>query len=111
VHADEATVKFVTRAAPHLPAAREGEGPGLDLELPRPPRAAPAPVRVCDGSVAVLYKIGAGEAAFETSAYHLGGVVENVTPILNAMWVDNPTSPARCTSRRWASSTGTAPTR
>ncbi|MBA3709143.1 MAG: hypothetical protein H0W83_10035, partial [Planctomycetes bacterium] len=56
--------------------------PDLPMELPKQ-------MRLADASVIVRYRLREGECAWTVDGRHLGGVVENITPILNAMWVDN----------------------
>lgn len=67
----------------------KASSPATTWNYPDLPQPLPSVMQVCDASLAVTYSLRKGEAAFSVTAKHLGGVIENVTPILNAMWVDN----------------------
>ncbi|MCY3021809.1 MAG: hypothetical protein NTW87_22590 [Planctomycetota bacterium] len=67
----------------------KASNPAAIWNYPDLPDPLPSSMRLADATLAVTYSLRKGEAAFTISAKHLGGVIENVTPILNAMWVDN----------------------
>jgi len=67
----------------------KASSPAAIWNYPDLPAELPSVMRLCDASLAVTYSLRKGEAAFSVTAKHLGGVIENITPILNAMWVDN----------------------
>jgi hypothetical protein len=67
----------------------KASSPAAIWNYPDLPDPLPPTMRVSDAALTVTYALRKGEAAFTISAKHLGGVIENATPILNAMWVDN----------------------
>jgi hypothetical protein len=87
---NEVTIKLVYPSP--LVVYRQFEkaaSPAAIWNYPDLPQELPSNMRLCDATLAVTYTLRRNDPSFVTSAYHLGGVIDGVTPILNAMWVDN----------------------